>query len=84
MANIDEFKQKIQAGQIFEALTLALSESIDLEITTTIFSDEDTNPSPDNYLRTRLNLIAGEINNQIGSQFINDISYQELIEFHLQ
>ena len=42
----EEFRAKMQAGEIFEALTLAISEAVELKITTWVAtaeanSDED-------------------------------------------
>jgi hypothetical protein len=91
MAASDEFKKQLKAGNIFDALTLALGEAIELEITTWVSSDEDTNlmadveqPAPGHRMKTRINLVDGDIDNEIGAEFIGDGPYTELREFHLQ
>ncbi|MGK7926234.1 MAG: hypothetical protein AB4290_13490 [Spirulina sp.] len=91
MAASDEFRKQLKAGNIFDALTLALGEAIELEITTWVSSDEnppvtaDTDkPAPGHRMKTRINLVDGDIDNEIGAEFIGDGPYTELREFHLQ
>ncbi|WP_204106339.1 MULTISPECIES: hypothetical protein [Spirulina sp. CCY15215] len=92
MAASDEFKKQLKAGNIFDALTLALGEAIELEITTWVSSADDPNilavdaekPAPGHRMRTRINLVDGDIDNEIGAEFIGDGPYTELREFHLQ
>ncbi|MEM9543929.1 MAG: hypothetical protein AAGA60_31155 [Cyanobacteria bacterium P01_E01_bin.42] len=92
MAASDDFRKQLKAGNIFDALTLALGEAIELEITTWVSSDEDNNlggdpnttPAPGHRMRTRINLVDGDIDNEIGAEFIGDGPYTELREFHLQ
>lgn len=88
MTAMEEFKDKIQAGEFFDALTLAMSESVELQITTWITSEEIDDSSaqsqPGNRLRTRINLIDGEIDNEIGSEFINNPGYADLQKLHLE
>jgi hypothetical protein len=93
----NEFKAQLKAGKIVEALTLALSEAIELEITTWVSSAEsDTSagmrtdqslsgqPLPGHCMRTRINIVDGDIENEVGSEFLNSGPYNELREFHLQ
>ncbi len=86
MAANEEFKGKIKAGEIFEALTLAMSEAIELEITTWVGKEGDTTSpdgsEPGKRMRTRMNLVEGTIENEVGSEFIGNGPYQELQEFH--
>lgn len=87
----DDFKQQLKAGKIVEALTLALSEAIELEITTWVSSAEPENsallnpnqPQPGHSMRTRINIVDGDIENEIGSLFIGSGPYAELQQFHL-
>jgi len=82
----EEFKAKIKAGEIFEALTLAMSQAIELEITTWVGSSatiiNDSPPQPGSRIRTRMNLLNGQMENEVGSQFIGNGPYQELQKFH--
>jgi hypothetical protein len=100
VAAIDEFKDKLRSGEIFEALTIAMSEAIELKVTTWISSaespptsqdfyangtlKEDLQPSKGSCLSTRINLVDGEIENEIGSEFIGNEAYAELQKFHLE
>ncbi|MBZ8181841.1 hypothetical protein [Oscillatoria salina] len=91
MAASDQFKEYIKEGKIFEALTLALSEAIELEITTWVSTANDNpngsnpdRPVPGNCLRTRMNMVDGDIENEVGTQFIGNAPYTELREFHLE
>lgn len=85
MSASEEFKQKIQAGEIFEALTLAMSEATELEVTTWVSKIpwEDSQPQPGDYLRTRINLVGGEIENEIGSKFIENEGSNAILDLHL-
>ncbi|NEO25682.1 MAG: hypothetical protein F6K03_01980 [Kamptonema sp. SIO4C4] len=92
MSASDEFRKQLKAGKIVEALTLALGEAIELEITTWVASDEDQAQSSNqsnqgnagNRMRTRINLVDGDIENEIGENFIGESPYAELRDFHLE
>ncbi|WP_072622127.1 hypothetical protein [Spirulina major] len=87
MAASDEFRQYLKEGKVVDALTLALGEAIELEITTWVSTDDSAvlgEPSPGARMRTRMNLVDGDINNEVGSQFIGSGPYTELRDFHLQ
>ncbi|AFZ12797.1 hypothetical protein Cri9333_1915 [Crinalium epipsammum PCC 9333] len=82
MAASDDFKEQLKAGKIVEALALALSEAIELQVTTWVSSDQETDIKPGQRLRTRINLLEGDIENEIGKQFIGNSPYRELRDFH--
>ncbi|GAB4541708.1 MAG: hypothetical protein Tsb0014_33850 [Pleurocapsa sp.] len=87
MTAIEEFREKIKAGQMFEALTLAMSEAIELKITTWVASSEIDNgeeSQPGYRLHTRINLVDGEVENEIGSEFLKNPAYSELKKMHLE
>ncbi|MFB8790878.1 MAG: hypothetical protein U7123_19000 [Potamolinea sp.] len=92
MAISDDFKEKLRTGKIVDALTLALGEAIELEITTWVSSsNSDANiltkeyqPSADCRMRTRINIVEGDIDNEIGTQFIGNGPYTELRQFHME
>ena len=88
MTAMAEFKEKIKAGEFLDALTLAMGEAVELKITTWVSSEDDAvesgHPQANNRLRTRINLIDGEIENEIGSEFINNPGYAELQQLHLE
>jgi hypothetical protein len=87
MALSDDFREQLKAGNITEALALALGEAIELKITTWVASEEDNEADeakPGHRLRTRINLIEGDIENEIGDQFLSNGRYRELRQFHLE
>ncbi|MBR8828742.1 MAG: hypothetical protein DSM107014_12720 [Gomphosphaeria aponina SAG 52.96 = DSM 107014] len=84
MSASEEFKEKIKSGQIYEAFTLAMSEAIELKITTWVTSSDTETPALSNSLSTRINMVENEIENQIGSQLLENGHYQELLKFHLE
>lgn len=87
MASSDDFKAQLKTGNITEALALALSKAVELKITTWVTSDQDVEtaqPKPGHRLCTHINTIEGEIENEIGDQFIANGRYRELQQFHLE
>ena len=92
MTASDEFRQKLKAGELLDALTLALGEAIELNITTWVSSEKALKsnltsvdqPLPGHRMHTRINLVDGDIENEIGTEFMSAGPYTELREFHLQ
>lgn len=88
MTAIEEFKAKIKAGEMFEALTLAMSEAIELNITTWVSSSNldfpEDEPQPGYRLRTSINLIDGKMENEIGSEFLGNSDYEKIQQLHLE
>lgn len=90
MTAIEEFKQKIRERKLLEAFTLAASEAIELKITTWVSSSNletqaiiaKDKPFSESCLRTRINLVNGEIDNEIGSEIIKNQDYAELKKLH--
>ncbi|MDF5708917.1 MAG: hypothetical protein PUP90_14945 [Nostoc sp. S4] len=76
---------------VIDAIKTAIVEVVELEITTWV--PESSNQleeikgqqiaQPGNRMYTVINLIDGDINNEVGSQFIGSGAYTELREFHL-
>lgn len=88
MGNTSEsFKQKLDTNQIGEALKMALGEAIELKITTWVVDANDINaeeaPKPGHRMQTRINIVDGDIDNEIGSLFLSQGPYGELRDFHL-
>ena len=87
MASSDDFKEQLKAGNLTEALTLALTKAVELKITTWVASSgeaiETTKAKPGHRLRTHINAIEGYVENEIGDQFIGNAPYRELRQFHL-
>jgi hypothetical protein len=92
MAAIDNFKNALRAGNFEEAFVGLLSKAVEFSITTWVVSDsgdstesEASNPAkPGNSLRTRINLLEGEINNEIDRNCLENGLSQELQQFHLE
>ena len=87
MASSDDFREQLKAGNITEALALALSEAVELKITTWVASAEDDVETAEarqgHRLHTCINMIEGDIENEIGDQFIDKGPYTDLRQFHL-
>ena len=92
MTALEEFRDKIASGQVFDALTLAMSEAIELDITTWVASNDTDGTSdgtedscqPGYRMRTRINIVDGEIENEIGREFATNPAYVELQKLHLE
>ncbi|MBW4618423.1 MAG: hypothetical protein KME17_03425 [Cyanosarcina radialis HA8281-LM2] len=90
----DEFKAKIKTGKIAEALAMAIGEATELQITTYVSTDVETeavavNTEPDSTklghrLQTKINLIDNKIENEFGEQLLDNGIYSELRQFHQQ
>lgn len=91
MAASEEFKQAIKAGDIKQALQLAISEAPELEITTWVSAANPYHPNqpadkvlPGYQMRTRINIVEGDVETEVGSQFVGNSPYNDLREFHVQ
>jgi hypothetical protein len=87
MTSSKEFKQAIREGRLNDAFVIAMGNAPELHITTWIASPNDDNqakPRGGDCLRTHVNLVEGEIINEIGEQLIGDDLYGTLQQFHLQ
>lgn len=88
----EKFKGELQNNNFVGALKTALSEAIELEIVTWVVpADQDDfgqdtpeNALPGHLMRTRINLVDGDIENKIGSHFVGSGPYTELRQFHLE
>lgn len=92
MAASDQFKEALAAGNIGKALTIALGEAVELDITTWVSetpppgsenTDDYNHPRPGFRMHTRINIVDGDIENEIGREFL-DGPYAELRDFHLR
>lgn len=87
MASSEDFKKYIQAGKLSEALSLAMSAAVKLQITTRVLDDADMvtekESLPGDRLRTQINMVEGQITNEIGEQFTGKSPYQALKQAHL-
>ncbi|MBE9127021.1 MULTISPECIES: hypothetical protein [unclassified Coleofasciculus] len=88
MASSNDFREQLKAGNIKEALILAMGEAVQLKITTWVASEAEelqaAPTQPSHCLRTQINTIEGEIANEIGDQFIGNGPYRDILPFHLE
>ncbi|VEP16088.1 conserved hypothetical protein [Hyella patelloides LEGE 07179] len=86
MASSKEFKQAIREGRLNDAFVIAMGNAPELHITTWVASqgNDSSQPREGECLRTHVNLVEGEIINEIGEQLIGDDLYSFLQQFHLQ
>ena len=83
MASSEQFKEALKTGKLKEALLIAMSQGFELDITTWVNSNRDyPRPSSGKLLRTRINLVRGEIDNEIGEDFLRDGVVKELEKLH--
>ncbi|MEH1839389.1 MAG: hypothetical protein V7L20_11590 [Nostoc sp.] len=89
--NLNTKKEGFNIDDIIDAIKTAIVEVVELEITTWV-PDSSTQLEPPqdkqiaqagNRMYTIINLIDGDITNEVGSQFVGSGPYTELREFHL-
>ena len=85
MISSQEFQAKLQAGQIHEALALAIQSASELDITTRMTEDLPNQRSSDSeYLRTKINLLTGNVENEVGKKIVTDHNnYLKLQQLHI-
>jgi hypothetical protein len=100
MISSAEFDRQLQAGHIAQALALVLSETNAIDVYTEMTDEIRANTSDSNssghniiaerlpkheYLRTRINLLTGEIHNEVGKDLIiSSSSYLKLQQLHIE
>ncbi len=92
MTSSENFKKAMREGKLKEALAIAISQVPELKITTSITpsspnSATENNSQPQNppsikRLHTRINLVEGEIHNEISEDLMGNVAYQEVQQFH--
>lgn len=89
--NLNADKKGLDVDQIIDAIKTAIVEVVDLKITTWVVESSEQSQNeiksasakPGNRIYTRINLVNGDIQNEIGSEFTDSGSYKEIREFHL-
>jgi hypothetical protein len=77
------FQSKLKETKNFgDALVEIFSDLVQLEIVTWVAHEGDITHKAGNRLRTTINLIDGDIENELGSDFLQGSPYAELREFH--
>jgi hypothetical protein len=84
MISSAEFQHKLRSGQIYDALALVVQETVELEITTQMNEDPNPDRSADGaYLRTKINLLTGNIQNEVGNNVVTSPNFLKLQQLHL-
>jgi hypothetical protein len=85
MISSAEFQQTLQTGNIHQALALLVRDASELDITTRLTEDSITDLQTGNtgYLRTKINLLTGEIENEVSKDILaSGDSYIKLQQLH--
>ncbi len=91
----ERFKHALQSGNFDNAIEIALTEAMSLEIVTWVADDEEDTENetgraessvrkPRSQICTKINLLDGKVENQIGSLFLDGGPYANLRAFHTQ
>ena len=85
MISSQEFQAKLQAGQIHEALALAIQAASELDITTRMTEElPNQRATGSEYLRTKINLLTGNVENEVGKKIVTDNNnYLKLQQLHI-
>ncbi len=77
------FQSKLKETKNFgDALIEIFSDLVQLEIVTWVAHEGDTTHKAGNRLKTTINLIDGDIENELGADFLEGSPYAELRGFH--
>ena len=77
------FQSKLKETKNFgDALIEIFSDLVRLEIVTWVAHEGDTTHRAGNRLKTKINLIDGDIENELGADFLQGSPYAELRGFH--
>ncbi|MEM8642226.1 MAG: hypothetical protein AAGG51_25940 [Cyanobacteria bacterium P01_G01_bin.54] len=81
----DTFRDRLRAGQLQDAFLLAMGQAVELNVTTWVAAQADIAAATQGHrLQTHIDLVQGDIENEIGERFITQTDYQPLRQFHLQ
>lgn len=81
---LEEIKAKIREGKIDEAMAIAMSEALKLEIVTSLSDSEIGKSSNSVYLRTFIDLLNNRIDYQISEDMLNNSAYNQIKEIHFE
>jgi uncharacterized protein with PIN domain len=79
MSKIEEVKAKIRNGEIEEAMAMAMSEVMKIEIVT-ITNEQHNSSSPS--CRTFIDLLHNEIDHELGDAQVENLHFQEVEKAH--
>jgi hypothetical protein len=86
MISSEEFQKTLQSGEIHQALALLVRDAVELNVTTRLTEDSIANcqTSDSAYIRTKINLLTGEIQNEVGRDVVvNSNNYLRLQQLHI-
>lgn len=79
----ENFRESLKAGRLQDALLLAMGQAVELKITTWVASAADLTIAPAGHrLQTRIDLVQGDIENEVGDRFLTRPDYASLRQFH--
>lgn len=82
MSKIEEVKAKIRDGNIDEAMAIALSEALKIEIVTNASSQDSG--EQEIHFRSTINLLENEIENEFGESFTQQNKGDKIQQLHFQ
>ncbi len=80
MSKIEEVKAKIRAGEINEAMSIAMAESMKIEVLTTLSEEEGQSSTV--YFRTLIDLLQNEIDNEFSESFAENKTAKQVEKIH--
>lgn len=89
MTSRDDLREAIKSGKLADALVMAMSNAVELNITTWVTSEEKKptlSPQAESgeSLRSQINLVEGKINNEVGEKFVDSTTHKDIKRFHLE
>jgi hypothetical protein len=75
-----EFHANLQAGKVSEAISLLVSQLVEMDIVTALPADAKGSHA----LTTKVDLLSGRIVNEIGSEFVSNPAYAKFLAFHTE
>jgi hypothetical protein len=75
-----EFHANLQAGKVSEAISLLVSQLVEMDIVTALPADANGSHS----LTTKVDLLSGRIVNEISPEFVSNPAYAKFLAFHTE
>ena len=82
MSKIEEVKAKIRAGEIDEAMSIAMAEAMKIEVVTALSEDEGQSSTV--YFRTLIDLLQNEIDNEFSESFTEHKTAKQIEKLHFK
>jgi hypothetical protein len=75
-----EFHANLQAGKVSEAISLLVSQLVEMDIVTALPADAKGS----HILTTKVNLLSGRIVNEVSPEFVSNPDYAKFLAFHTE